>query len=407
MAMLISLLVIMRYTIDRIVVSYIIDIITQRIRGFLVNYIYILSAVIIILIIILFSKKRRSVKRHINIKQADTMNSTYDYIENNMNIDKVHVYSSDLDPVYKEKIDDKLLPGEIVLLEWIENKSISIAEFPQYFSYEYGIDPANSVRFLIDNNYIKTAGLYDSLMSFKVVELKDILKANSLAVSGKKNELINRIKFNISADILNEYVKDKFFAHTELGSSLIRKHTHLLFAHSNRTMFSVGEVIRFMKENDLFTTTVEQLSQLLIMQKIQNDFKPNRNYGLVRNGFLHLGQLNKKFENIDDSIVSFIAMFIFDVSGWRNGNYYHENNIYADSHKIARRLISERIDSVRLKGYFDRAWLMTESFFPKHYLGKEKTFECLVASFEEDEETIRILLNLDNRKKRDYSEYFS
>jgi len=99
-------------------------------------------------------------------------------------------------------------------------------------------------------------------------------------------------------------------------------------------------------------------------------------------------------------------MYIFDVSGWGNGGDYHENNVFDEySATIAPRLIGKKIDSVRLEGYFNKAWSMTEQFFPRHYLGKEKSFECLVAGFEGDSATIRRLLNLDNRKKRDFRNY--
>lgn len=89
-----------------------------------------------------------------------------------------------------------------------------------------------------------------------------------------------------------------------------------------------------------------------------------------------------------------------------NNADYHENNIF-DEHcaTIAPRLIGRKVSADRLRHFFDEAWGRIGGALPKHYLGKELSYDCLVAGFEKDTVTIRRLLNLDNRKERDFSSY--
>lgn len=314
--------------------------------------------------------------------------------------------NNEIDPIYKEKVAGDLRAGEVILLEWLENKKTIITDYPKYFLYEYGIDPVKSTAMLHNSGYLGVS-LQSSLAGLKVDELKAVLKANNLPVAGKKSDLIDRINDNVSADDLKECIESRFFSRTNLGEELISQNTYILFAHANRSkMFTVAEAIRFMKrQRGKGVKTINQFSAELIIEKIKGEFK-NKNYGLMRNCFLSLGDLYEKNRDDDKSITAYICMYIFDVSGWSNGNDYHENNVFNEATAtVVRRVIRSEIDDVRLEGYFLRAWEMTGSFFPRHYLGKSKSFECLVAIFKNDSVTVNKLLNFDNRVKRDFSIY--
>lgn len=126
-------------------------------------------------------------------------------------------FIADIHPVYKRKLPNGLLPGEIILLDWINGKKKTEA-FPGYFDYQYGIDARASLKKLMEHGYLEYATPEDSLVSLKVPELKEILKTKDLKVSGKKAELIERIKEHFSPDEISEYVKQPTIKLTAKGN---------------------------------------------------------------------------------------------------------------------------------------------------------------------------------------------
>ena len=72
-------------------------------------------------------------------------------------------------------LEEDLLPGEIILLEWSNHKS-EHASIPAYFEYDYGLNAAIDRQKLIRLGYLTVASPSESLESLRVPELKDILR---------------------------------------------------------------------------------------------------------------------------------------------------------------------------------------------------------------------------------------
>lgn len=80
---------------------------------------------------------------------------------------------------------------------------------------------SKQIQYYIDNGYIKQAVGIDNIKFLKVTELKEILRKYGLKVSGKKDELIMRLKDNISEDELLKYVpSDAYLTRTDKGTRL-------------------------------------------------------------------------------------------------------------------------------------------------------------------------------------------
>src|SRR5699024_11279439 len=60
---------------------------------------------------------------------------------------------SDIKLVYKQKLSNGLYPGEIVLLDWLINKTTNV-NYPGYFYFRYGIDAPRSAKKLIKRSYL-------------------------------------------------------------------------------------------------------------------------------------------------------------------------------------------------------------------------------------------------------------
>lgn len=131
-------------------------------------------------------------------------------------------------------LEEGLLPGEIILLEWSNNKSES-AIIPAYFEYDYGLNATIDRCKLTRLGYLTTASPSESLKSLRVPELKDILRSNGQKLSGKKIELIHRITDNIDEDLYSTSIPSKSFVCTPAGDKLLKKYSHLVWAHKHNS----------------------------------------------------------------------------------------------------------------------------------------------------------------------------
>ena len=76
---------------------------------------------------------------------------------------------------------------------------------------------------LLGNGYLTISSAADNLEYLTLPELKDILRKNSLPVSGKKGDLIQRIIQNIPKDVLSAHLgnHNAHYTLTEKGQSVV------------------------------------------------------------------------------------------------------------------------------------------------------------------------------------------
>lgn len=255
------------------------------------------------------------------------------------------------------------------------------------------------------NGLIRYSTPKESLASLKLESLKDILEFKGLPKTGRKADLIARIEKELLDGDLSRFINNKSYTLTDKGGVLLEEYYYIPYAHKNRMeVLSVAEMLEYTREEREKLVGVDIGTEILL-KRLRLAIE-NKDFRIARGCFLSLAKINNTNKAMDSCVNAYLCMFICDVSGWANNGDYHENNII-DEHcgTIAPRLIGKKVDMSDLRAYFDSAWLKIGSAFPKHYLGKEKAYECLVAGFNKDTATIRKLLNLDNRKERDYSGY--
>ncbi len=312
---------------------------------------------------------------------------------------KIDTNENEVNPIYEQPLDNGILPGEVVLLDWVENKAIN-RKSPQYFHYKYGINTELSIEKLLKNNFLRHSTPYESLNSLKVNELKIILKNNSLKVSGKKSELINRIKENISEQSIIEYIKEPSLIITDRGKRVFEEYYYIVPAHKNDSkdgVYNVATSLEFVNEftGDYNLPNGDISWELFQMDLLSN--QKNGDFGLARNNVLNMAiQLNREGKS-RDSLMNYIRVFIMDLSGTGNGRTLHKPELVFIAPGIISvigDLIKEtEISNDELQDLYNISWRSTRSSIPFHYLSKEECLICLNKSLVGEEEDVTDLIH--------------
>lgn len=115
-----------------------------------------------------------------------------------------------------------LVGAEKSFLKYVNNHQID-SPLPVYWFYEYGFNTDNLLSKLFGNGYLRISTNTETIESLTIAELKPILRKFNLVQSGKKAELIQRIKENVPNIKLEPFVKNKqSFVATPKGTEIIK-----------------------------------------------------------------------------------------------------------------------------------------------------------------------------------------
>lgn len=144
-----------------------------------------------------------------------------------------------------------LYVAEILLLEYCSYGSYPRTDgsYPRFWWYQYGIRDVSAVlKSLEERSFIRFASAAESLPSLTVAQLKEVLAQFSLPVSGKKADLIQRIKENVSEDDLDSKITDRQYTLTELGRAELEENQYVPYMHSfnysDITVWTVNQLMQ-------------------------------------------------------------------------------------------------------------------------------------------------------------------
>lgn len=312
-------------------------------------------------------------------------------------------YGIPIDPVLKKKLRCGLLPGEIVLLDWMKGKSAN-ANFPQYFTGVYGLDVNSSIKKLVKKDLLTLQSPTDSLNSLKVTDLKEILKEHGLKSTGNKKVLVDTLCTNLSDEQIEERVPDKFYTPSIDGEALINEYSYIIWTKQNDSKdgtVNVASMIMEMEKSDFKNTPQEVAWSLLQKAHVQN--LKDKNYGLARNSQSSMARYLEK-ENKDlQALHHYIKVTQYDMSGLNNGDYIsHPKYLMVISgifDRINKIIFELELSEQQLRSIFNQVWDETMKELPFHYLNREIAFECFQAAREDKEDYVEKVL-LSSYKKQ-------
>lgn len=129
-------------------------------------------------------------------------------------------------------LEEGLLAGDIILLWRVSlNTFTNQSMFPDYFEYKYGINASESLTKLENSGYIRLCTASESLDSINAIVLKRILKKYNLSQSGKKQELLNRVREHLDEKTLASAFTLRDYRTTHEGNILLEKYYDLVLKH--------------------------------------------------------------------------------------------------------------------------------------------------------------------------------
>lgn len=179
-----------------------------------------------------------------------------------------------------------LYVAEILLLEYCSYGTYPHPKngYPAFWWFEYGIKNVGAkLQSLEERGFIKTSTPIESVPSLTAPQLKEILKAYNLPLSGKKDDLVQRIKENLSDNDISSYIAERKYILTDLGKNELSENEYVPIMHKSPDktdensmfgpVFNVWEVNRRLSKNLDWWTIIEEMKQEQIKYQCEKEEK--------------------------------------------------------------------------------------------------------------------------------------
>ena len=144
-----------------------------------------------------------------------------------------------------------LYPQEILALQYAEFSNYCVDENkqPQFWWNSYSVKNLSELlKQLHKKGFLAIGSIEDSMHLYKLPELKAVLSAHNLKVTGKKDELIQRLSENVSANELRSVFTRQPYLLTDAGREAIKDDDYVLYIHrhsiADLNLFSLNRLLK-------------------------------------------------------------------------------------------------------------------------------------------------------------------
>lgn len=127
--------------------------------------------------------------------------------------------------------EDGLLPGEVLLLDWVNEKDSTFTDFPDFFEMDFGIDPAETTNQLLFSDYLDILNEPSVLEFWSLTQLNDVLEENGLTICSDKKQAITKIKKEFSKDYITNMIDPGIYVLMEKGQKIVEKYTDFIHGY--------------------------------------------------------------------------------------------------------------------------------------------------------------------------------
>lgn len=284
----------------------------------------------------------------------------------------------------------QLTDGEVLERVFLLKHREILEKNDYYYNWRefYKSSPSKIKKSCMEQGYYRDADSQEILSKLKVSDLKEILKENDLKVSGKKDELIERVTGVLSQEEIKEKYMDKpFYVLSELGKSIAEEYSYLgiyedYFRSEDTTVF---EYYKKMLET---RNELESVKSILLEQA--SKYKRTGKYSYLKFRYLKLSDLNKKYEDYEESLNYLLKAIYIEFSGLGNNlDYYPESpSIYFNNiDKIEQAMEELDMDNKGLETLYYEA--IVDLMLPQTLFTDEVVFDCILRMLDGEAEEVQ------------------
>lgn len=145
-----------------------------------------------------------------------------------------------------------LYPHEVLVLSYAPRYELNNNSFQSSWWYKYGIKDVNKILIMLRNKgFIKVCSLKTAIANETTSVLKHFLRDNNLKLSGKKDELVERLIDEVSYDKLSSTFTKYTYELTSTGLEVLNDEDYIPYIHRHDIegldIWSLGEMVKIKK----------------------------------------------------------------------------------------------------------------------------------------------------------------
>lgn len=212
-----------------------------------------------------------------------------------------------------KKSEHGLSVSQILLLEYCKKGKYPNPEggYQRFWWFDYGVKSVGTVlKSMETGGFIRIALPTDLLPSLKTDELKSILSSLQLTTTGKKADLVERIKRNADNDLLKNLVHSDKYTLTDLGEQELAANTYVPYLHTHKypelSVWDVNKHANLKHWRDYIWGKFNQCSM---------EYASKGQWGLYRNARFNMAEFLFDESRYVDSFAMYGEVCFYDVNG--------------------------------------------------------------------------------------------
>jgi hypothetical protein len=222
-----------------------------------------------------------------------------------------------------------LYPHEVLVLDYAGSYYTEGNSFQGFWWYRYGVrDVDKCLRSLLDRGFLQIGNLQSTIEKETATVLKEELKKYGLKVSGKKDELVQRLMTEIPHEELNTRFTKRTYQLTELGKQALDEEGYVPYIHRHQIedldIWTLNKIIHeppYMPYRDKIWGYLNKRSM---------EHFAAGNFGLYRNCRHHMYNFLMEEKNVKDALGMLSEVVFYDLSGLGNNYDPQYLDIYAE-----------------------------------------------------------------------------
>lgn len=123
---------------------------------------------------------------------------------------------------------DGLLPGEVILLDWVNKQDSTLAVFPEFFEMVFGIDPIASTNELLFADYLDILNDASVIDYWSLFQLNEVFEENGLSKCDTKAQALKLLKKEFTADYIVNMVDPGIYILMDKGQAIVDKYADFI-----------------------------------------------------------------------------------------------------------------------------------------------------------------------------------